>query len=331
MPIKMNCPACAKDYTLADTMEGKKVKCKGCGTPFTVAATSTAVATKAANGKPKTAVTTTRPSEPGAQRTKDTDVGASGGTSVKKKSSMGLWVLIGGGLVGVLFFVCAGGSIGAYFLFFRGSAVTKANYDKIKGGMTTAQVKDILGKPDKSEEPSDLSAFGGKSTTSFRADYWESGKKSIIITFADDKVFAWVGKFDGAEYTMSDPSVLFGGPSSAPRSDPTSRPGSKPASAPTSAPTISKEKIVGKWDQVTEGSAANTALNFEFTADGKFKTSGMLTADGTYTVDGDKLTTITKLGTGKGESVKTTSTIDTLTDTELVLKDRGRATRYKRK
>ena len=40
MPLNTICPECDKNYTLADTMEGKTVKCKGCGNPFKVAAAS---------------------------------------------------------------------------------------------------------------------------------------------------------------------------------------------------------------------------------------------------------------------------------------------------
>jgi HEAT repeat protein len=36
MPIKMNCPACAKPYTLADSQAGKRVRCRNCAETFTV-------------------------------------------------------------------------------------------------------------------------------------------------------------------------------------------------------------------------------------------------------------------------------------------------------
>ena len=37
MPILMSCPSCGREYNLADTMEGKTVRCKDCDETFTVA------------------------------------------------------------------------------------------------------------------------------------------------------------------------------------------------------------------------------------------------------------------------------------------------------
>jgi hypothetical protein len=36
MPIKAACPHCDRMHTLADDLQGRKVRCKGCDTPFTV-------------------------------------------------------------------------------------------------------------------------------------------------------------------------------------------------------------------------------------------------------------------------------------------------------
>jgi uncharacterized protein (TIGR03066 family) len=91
-----------------------------------------------------------------------------------------------------------------------------------------------------------------------------------------------------------------------------------------------KDKIVGQWDQVIEGPAMGISIMLEFTKDGKTKMTGPFPADGTYTVDGDKLTMITKVG---NTEVKTVSTIQTLNDTELVIKAEkgGTVSKYKRK
>jgi hypothetical protein len=77
------------------------------------------------------------------------------------------------------------------------SKVTKANFDKIKNGMTLKEVQAILGEGSRQGDGSlvanqvgvDLSGGAPPSSTT---DYvWENGKKKITITFSMDKV---VGK-----------------------------------------------------------------------------------------------------------------------------------------
>jgi hypothetical protein len=252
MPLTTTCPECDKNYTLADTMKGKTVKCKSCGNPFTVKATSNsgAVTARPSNGKPTAAATATKNGRPGVTRGDDEDEEEGVRKPPKKKGGLGIWLLAGGGLVAVMMlFVCGGGGIGAYFLFFRTNSVTKANFDKIKGGMSPAQVQEILGKPDKSEDPKDLAAFGIKAGNLPKTSIWESGKNSITVTYSDDKAIAWVGKFDGAEYAMlADASTLMAGfnpskpnpnpdPKPNPNPDPKSNPDPKPNLDPKPRPT----------------------------------------------------------------------------------------------
>src|SRR5262245_37278797 len=76
MPIKTTCPNCDAPYTLADTMEGKKVRCKSCSEPFTVEATGASA--NGAASKPKSkpgsdALVQARPNRPAPSRDDDDD------------------------------------------------------------------------------------------------------------------------------------------------------------------------------------------------------------------------------------------------------------------
>jgi uncharacterized protein (TIGR03066 family) len=103
---------------------------------------------------------------------------------------------------------------------------------------------------------------------------------------------------------------------------------SKPTdgSKPTNTSTVevsNKDKIVGVWELV-KGSDLPPGTSFEFMKDGKMKVSikdGDKTTEmnGTYKVEGDKLTNAGKGPDGKEQ--KETDTIVKLTDTELVIKD----------
>lgn len=98
--------------------------------------------------------------------------------------------LRGGPIVAaVVFTVCLAGC-GAFK-----SKVTKANFDKINNGMTRAEVESILGEP--SSGGGDGSNVAGQFGVDVGAsapppttvDYvWESGKKSITVTFTQGKV-----------------------------------------------------------------------------------------------------------------------------------------------
>ncbi len=65
--------------------------------------------------------------------------------------------------------------------------VTKSNYDKIENGMTVSQVEKILGK---GTEKVDVGGAIGKLSGSAKLLTWGDEKKSITVTFANDKVVA---------------------------------------------------------------------------------------------------------------------------------------------
>ncbi len=95
-----------------------------------------------------------------------------------------------------------------------------------------------------------------------------------------------------------------------------------------------KEKIVGKWQLVKSETETPPEAMMEFTKDGKLKISfkageKTITLDGTYEIDGDKISVKMKVG---DEEKKDSGTIKTLTDKSLVIVDtKGKADEYKRK
>ena len=78
---------------------------------------------------------------------------------------------------------------------------------------------------------------------------------------------------------------------------------------------IDAKKLVGKW-ATKEG--APEKFTVEFTKDGKFKFEGPITMEGTYKLDGNKLTI---KGTVNGNEETMTRTITKLTDAEVSSKD----------
>jgi hypothetical protein len=72
------------------------------------------------------------------------------------------------------------------------SKVTKANFDKISEGMTLSEVEAILGEGAKQSDGAGIPAQFGVHVqgTNTRAEIyvWESGDKSITLTFRDGKV-----------------------------------------------------------------------------------------------------------------------------------------------
>jgi hypothetical protein len=96
-----------------------------------------------------------------------------------------------------LMMVCA---VFALFAVGCGSNVTKANYDKVKTGMSLAEVEKILGAGEEQASSSvevpgqNISIPGGGSasfagmSSSGSIYLWKSGDKMITITFMNDKV-----------------------------------------------------------------------------------------------------------------------------------------------
>ncbi len=68
------------------------------------------------------------------------------------------------------------------------SRLTQDNLQKVHNGMTTADVKAVLGEPTDSQ----TKALLGISTTTFT---YHTGTSNVAITFIDDKVIATEGSF----------------------------------------------------------------------------------------------------------------------------------------
>ena len=69
------------------------------------------------------------------------------------------------------------------------SRLTEDNLQKVHNGMTTAEVKAILGEPTSSDTSSALGIVSGTTYT------YHSGSSDVKITFLNDKVIATEGEF----------------------------------------------------------------------------------------------------------------------------------------
>ncbi len=63
--------------------------------------------------------------------------------------------------------------------------LSKSNYDKIQNGMTSSQVEDILGQ---GTEKAGAGAAVGNLGGSAKVITWGDEKKSVTVTFVNDKV-----------------------------------------------------------------------------------------------------------------------------------------------
>lgn len=78
--------------------------------------------------------------------------------------------------------------LGLVFLLISGcSKVSQSNYDKVQTDMTVSQVEAILGK---GKQAASAAGAIGDLTGSGKVLTWGDDKKSITVTFANDKVIA---------------------------------------------------------------------------------------------------------------------------------------------
>jgi predicted Zn finger-like uncharacterized protein len=197
MPIETTCPHCDQTYSLADDLEGKKVRCKGCGKTFTVAGEAPRQAVRKAPSGAR------RAARKGPDEADDFAFEEEPGQVVRpprKKGGIPLWVwLVGGGGI-FLFLCCGGGGVVGFFLMrgtdLFGNRVTKENFDKIKTGMTEAEVKAILGEPTESAgTPDQFSNLPGMPRMprmpggmQMNVMVWEQGNNVIAVYFRNGKV-----------------------------------------------------------------------------------------------------------------------------------------------
>jgi hypothetical protein len=175
MPIKTACPRCDRPYTLSDDQEGQQVRCRDCCEPFTV--------------------------RRAAARGRDESAPAREGVPVWA------WLLLGGGALlglllvgGVVVTLFATGVIGG------GPRLTAENVQRIRGGMTEAEVVAILGRPTEAKDglPAELGAGSkelsqniggvdvkfqfGPTVPGVRTLTWRKGKDFITVVFHNGKV-----------------------------------------------------------------------------------------------------------------------------------------------
>jgi len=193
MPIKTSCPHCTQSYSLAESQLGKKVRCKSCGEPFAVEQGVTAKAPFRAR-------------EEADDRPRPRDVR-------RKKGGLPTWVWVVGGIgAAVLLLGCLGGGGLLVWLGSRSltNRVTEENYQKIKPGMSEAQVKAILGEPtaveDLDKAAGKLGINVGMPSTGLRVLAWKNGNNQITLTFRNDKVVTMMSQFttkDGGLHIQS--------------------------------------------------------------------------------------------------------------------------------
>jgi hypothetical protein len=149
MPIRVQCPDCAAEYQLADTLAGKKIRCKKCEAIVPVPRANDEAVTLPAPAKAKTAAAQTRPTparddegEPRPRRRRDED----GDDQPEPRKKVPMAWIIGGSVGGVLLI---GGVILAVVLTREKPEPTKVTDDGEKG--KKADKGGDSGKKDKTE------------------------------------------------------------------------------------------------------------------------------------------------------------------------------------
>jgi predicted Zn finger-like uncharacterized protein len=182
MAIKTSCPHCSQSYSLADSQLGKNVRCKSCTEPFVVRAEA------ARKAPPRSRADADDRLQPREVR--------------RKKGGLPAWVWIVGGIgVAVLLLGCAGG--GGLIIWLASASltnkVTEENYNKIKTGMSEAEVKAILGEPSQVEDldkaASSLGINVRMPSSGLRVLVWRNGNNHITLTFRNDKVVTMMSQF----------------------------------------------------------------------------------------------------------------------------------------
>jgi hypothetical protein len=149
MSVTVICPRCKKSQNVADTLAGTETRCASCGEPLRVPLAD--------------------------------EAGDAGSTRRKSGKGTPLWANVAAGVCAVLLVAAVVWILVHAF----GSSVTLENYQKLKVGMTEAEVQAILGSPNKGKR-SMTSAVPGRE----HAEYWiwMDGTKTITVIFVDGKV-----------------------------------------------------------------------------------------------------------------------------------------------
>jgi hypothetical protein len=107
-----------------------------------------------------------------------------------------LFLVLGGAALFLLVLVCGGVGVAAYLAFARpgggtaGGPITLANFDRIHGGMSEADVEAILGKPDYPDtnlEANDRPLVAERGL----AQLWSDSRDHVMVVYCDHKTVTW--------------------------------------------------------------------------------------------------------------------------------------------
>ncbi len=239
MPIRTACPACDAPYNLADRLEGKTVKCKGCQEPFVVKPLTTKK-TKAAGVAPAPSKKKAPAPKEDIDRELDDEeddrpVRQSPKKPKKKskkraKSGAALWIFLAVG-GGVLLLLLIGGGIGLMYVLKGGGPsptapgnnqtpgllgglipqtapanVTEETFDKLRTSMNEDDVVAIMGTPTERHGPLKGLPPPPPPKPGVITEYqeikltWESGKNNIVVRFGPQYT-AWTShaEFDDGQ------------------------------------------------------------------------------------------------------------------------------------
>jgi outer membrane protein assembly factor BamE (lipoprotein component of BamABCDE complex) len=204
MAIKTACTHCEREYTLADDMLGKKVRCKDCGEMFAVRdgddREDDIMTSEDRSRKRSLAAARSRGDDdddrshrgrdeddedrPRRSREDDEDDDRPRRKSRKSGGSgLVIGLSIGGGLLLI------GGVVLAIVLLSGGGSLTPENLAKIKKDMTEKEVLALIGSPTEKEEAKNDPLFGN-----VKGMKWKAKDIDYAILFKDDKVVFWGGQ-----------------------------------------------------------------------------------------------------------------------------------------
>jgi predicted Zn finger-like uncharacterized protein len=206
MAIRTSCPNCGQGYTLADSQQGKKVRCKSCAEPFEVwAGRSPDRAPAPARKRRRDEEDEDGYDRPPRRRARDDEEEADdrpirrrgrGGDYEdedhdderprKKKGAVPLWAwLVAGGGVAVLVI----GVVLAAVLAGGGPKITEENYKKLAVGQTTeAEARAVLGKPTQVVDSKDAGKALGIKFDVGKTLLWKNGQDEVQAIFQNDKL-----------------------------------------------------------------------------------------------------------------------------------------------
>jgi len=204
MAIQMTCPSCGREYNLADTMEGKKVRCKDCEETFTVGDSGRAGVVSADTRRQRASAPRDRDDEEddrprGRRRDRDEDEETRPARRRerrdeeddrprprrRKQSGSGgglvLALSLGGGLLVV-------GVVVVLLFTFLGGKFTPEKFAQVKAGMSEKEVTDLLGRPSESFDPDALGFNLGGVKFNVKSLIWKHNNKAYLVEMLNGKV-----------------------------------------------------------------------------------------------------------------------------------------------